>query len=68
MFRPIGEVFEDCRLKLRVVEAEHIFCDGCYYVSNSCGLLFESPHPEQKSGECSAKHRGDRKNVIFKEV
>lgn len=65
MFRPVGEVFEDSGLRLKVVEVKTCFCDGCYYQSNSCGLLFAVTTPEQISGECSAKHRGDEKNVIF---
>jgi hypothetical protein len=39
MFRPVGEVFEDCGVKLKVIAVKTCFCDGCYYQSNACEFL-----------------------------
>lgn len=68
MIRPIGEIFEDSGIKLKVVESETCFCDGCYYQSNSCELLFGSNDTKKECGQCAMRKRPDGKNVIFKEV
>ena len=68
MFRPIGEVFEDKGVKLRVKEVNHLFCSGCYYRNDECELAHPTPESEQISGQCFNESRGDNKNVIFKEV
>ena len=68
MFRPIGEVFEDKGVKLKVVEVETFFCDGCYYQDDNCELVLVNPQSKKISGQCAANYRKDQKYVIFKEV
>ena len=69
MFRPIGEVFEDKGVKLKVVEVETCFCDGCYYQDKGvCKNAFAIATPDKNLGSCCKSKRKDSKNVIFKEV
>lgn len=59
--RPIGEIFEYCKLKLQVVENEH--CADCYFCGQDncfCNIC--------KTGYCGRSNRDDRKNVIFKRI
>ena len=69
MFRPIGEVFEDRGVSLKVVEVDNCFCDGCYYQHKGlCKNAFAIATPDKILGSCSKSKRDDNKNVIFKEV
>lgn len=68
MFRPVGEVFEDCGVKLKVIAVKTCFCDGCYYQSNACELLPKKFDFRKIPGQCSFNRRGDGKNVIFQRV
>lgn len=59
--RPIGEIFEYCRLKLQVVENDT--CEGCFFCGNGICINFS-----KKTGYCGASMREDNKNVIFKRI
>ena len=59
--RPIGEIFEYCRLKFQVVE--HYTCKGCHFWRNGICINFS-----KKTGYCSRYIREDDKSVIFKQV
>ena len=58
--RPVGEIFEYCKLKLQVVEDET--CEDCYFWSNDDGCL----NSRKKTGYCGQSMRDDQKIVIFK--
>lgn len=59
--RPIGEIFEYCRLKLQVVENET--CEGCFFWSND-GCL----NSTNETGYCGQSMRDDKRIVIFKRI
>lgn len=59
--RPVGEIFEYCKLKLQVVENET--CEGCYFCSDAGCLNYRSD-----TGYCGESVRNDDKNVIFKRI
>lgn len=73
MERKVGDKFGYAEVTLEVVE--HHDCLGCYFhknyircnndtVSIACNLSTE----RNAIGHCSAIHRKDKKNIIFKEV
>lgn len=59
--RPVGEIFEYCKLKLQVVE--RISCKGCYFHDGSRCL-----YSIGITGYCDEKRRNDHKGVIFKRI
>ena len=68
MFRPIGEVFEDKGVKLKVVESD-CFCGGCYFLNKGlCKNSFKNVDPAKNLGSCCKAGRDDNTDVIFKGV
>lgn len=59
--RPVGEIFEYCKLKLQVVENET--CEGCYFWGDEGCLNYRST-----TGYCGRLLRNDNTNVIFKRI
>ena len=59
--RPVGEIFEYCKLKLQVIEK--LSCEGCYFCGDEHCLNFVSD-----TGYCGESARNDNKNVIFKRI
>lgn len=59
--RPIGEIFEYCKLELQVVESEN--CDGCFFWGDADCLNYR-----RDTGYCGDSMRNDDKNVIFKQI
>lgn len=59
--RPIGEIFEYCKLKLQVVENET--CEGCFFCyEDGC------QNSTKSTGYCGRAMRNDDKYVIFKHI
>lgn len=59
--RPVGEIFEYCKLKLQVVEGET--CEGCYFRLEE--LCVNNGHD---TGNCGDIYRTDGKSIIFKQI
>lgn len=59
--RPIGEIFEYCKIKLQVVE--HEGCEGCFFKGEEGCLNFTNT-----TGVCGKLMRNDDKYVIFKHI
>lgn len=59
--RPIGEIFENRKVKLQVVENNN--CMGCYFCGYDDCFNYRST-----TGYCGGLLRDDNKNVIFKRI
>lgn len=59
--RPIGEIFENRKVKLQVVENNN--CVGCYF----CGYD-DCYNYRSTTGYCGGLLRNDNTNVIFKRI
>ena len=72
MERKVGDKFGYAEVTLEVVE--HHDCLGCYFhknyirCNNNNGIACNLSAERNAIGHCSAIHREDKKNIIFKEV
>lgn len=68
MERKIGETFYDNGVRLTCMGVDYINCKGCYYAAE----LYEGSKLCTKKwgyvGDCAAKDRSDKTNVIFMET
>jgi len=59
--RPIGEIFNDGGVILKVVQCE-LYCSGCYYFNEEQEICTTNM---SICGRCAATHRKDKKDVNF---